>query len=47
MRKIDPFQVVVLARPPDVAHQGSDLPDIVLRCAPTFIMLIQILMMKW
>jgi hypothetical protein len=47
MRKIVLCQLVALARPPDVAHQVSDLPDIVLRCIPTFIMLIQILMMNW
>ena len=46
-RKIVLCQLVVLARPPNVAHQGSDLPGIVLRCTPTFIMLIQILMINW
>lgn len=42
--KIGLFQVVVLARPPNVIHQGSELPDIVvLRCTPLFNILIHIL----
>ena len=45
-RKIVLCQLVVLARPPDVAHQDSDLPDIGLRCTPSFIILIQILLMN-
>ena len=46
MRKIVLSQVVVLARPPDVAHQGSETPDFVHRCAPLSHTLTRILLMK-
>jgi len=45
-RNIVLFQVVVLARPPDVAHQGSEILDFDHRCTPPSYTLTHLLLMN-
>ena len=43
-RQVVLFEIIVRARPHDVVHQSSDLPEFVIHDAPPFLMLLRLLL---